>query len=81
MVIHHEAYEKHEAITFYDELGEDLETDKEVLKKCAQICFRWMGDLEMSNKLYRAHLFVDNHPDLGNVGFAWLYHLFHRSEN
>jgi len=26
-------------------------------------------------RLYRAYSFVDNHPDLGNVCFAWFYHL------
>jgi len=29
----------------------------------------------MSNKLYRAYSLVDDHPDLGNVCFAWFYHL------
>ena len=29
----------------------------------------------MASKLYRAYSFVDNHPELGNVCFAWFYHL------
>jgi len=32
-------------------------------------------DIVNTNKLYKAYSFVDNHPDLGNVCFAWFYHL------
>ncbi len=29
----------------------------------------------MASRLYKAYSFVEDHPDLGNVCFAWFYHL------